>query len=67
MSKGIVDIEDTPDVATWNKKIHINDDAAGIIVKDRFSNAEKIQTRLTTGIGLRERKQPKKRLDCRSS
>jgi hypothetical protein len=32
MSTGIVDIEDTPDVATWNKKIHIKD--------DRFHNTE---------------------------
>jgi hypothetical protein len=53
MSTGIVDIEDTPDVATWDKKIHINDSAAGIVVKDRFINVEKIQTPLTTGIGLR--------------
>ena len=22
MSTGVIDIEDTPDVATWNKKIH---------------------------------------------
>jgi hypothetical protein len=62
MSTGIVDIENTPDVATWNKKIHINDGAAGIVVKDRFSNAEKIQTPLTTGIGLRDKKQSKKDL-----
>ncbi|HEY7572494.1 MAG TPA: hypothetical protein VH796_14100 [Nitrososphaeraceae archaeon] len=49
MSTGIVDIEDTPDVATWNKKIHIKDDAADIVVDDRFRNTEEIQTPLTTG------------------
>ncbi len=61
MSTGIVDIEDTPDVASWNKKIHIKDDnAAGIVVNDRFRNAEEIQTPLTTGIGFRARKPSKK-------
>jgi hypothetical protein len=62
MSSGIIDIEDTPDVATWNKKIHTKDDAAGLVVDDRFHNAEKIQTPLTTGIGLRDRKLSKKDL-----
>jgi hypothetical protein len=61
MSTGVVDIEDTPDVATWNKKIHIKDDAAGI-VNDRFHAAEEIQTTLTTGIGIRDRKASKKDL-----
>ena len=57
-STAIVDIEDTPDVATWNKKIHIKDDAVSI-VDDRFRDAEEIQTTLTTGIGLRDRKASK--------
>src|ERR671933_1867182 len=61
MSTGIVGIEDTPDVATWNKKIHIKDDAAGV-VDDRFHDAEEIQTTLTTGIGLVDRKASKKDL-----
>jgi hypothetical protein len=39
-STGIIDIEDTPEVATWNKKIHIKDDAARIVA-DRFHDAEK--------------------------
>jgi hypothetical protein len=39
MSAGIIDINDTPDVATWNKKIHIKDDAAGIMV-NRLHEAE---------------------------
>jgi hypothetical protein len=59
---GIIDIEDTPDVATWNKKIHIRNDNAGIVIDDRLRNAEEIQTPLTTGIGLRNRKQSKKDL-----
>ena len=61
MSTGIVDIEDTPDVATWNKKIHIKN-AAGLVVDDRFRNAEKVRAPLTTGIGLRNRKESKKDL-----
>ena len=57
---GIIDIEDTPDVATWNKKIHIKDDNAGIVIDDRLRNAEEIQTSLTTGIGLKDRNPSKK-------
>ena len=51
----------TPDVATWNKEIRINDDVARVIA-DRFNDAEKIQTPLTVGIGLREKKASKKDL-----
>ncbi|MBV9179127.1 MAG: hypothetical protein JO297_19015 [Nitrososphaeraceae archaeon] len=61
MSTSIVDIEDTPDVATWNKNIHIKDDAAGI-VDDIFHDAEEIQTKLTTGVGIRDRNASKKDL-----
>ena len=61
MSTAVVDIEDTPNVAIWNKKIHIKDDAVGI-VDDRFSDAEEIQTKLTTRIGLRDKKASKKDL-----
>jgi hypothetical protein len=61
MSTGIIDIEDTPDVATWNKKIHIKDDT-GRVIADRFDDAEKIQTPPTIGIGLRDRKASKKDL-----
>jgi hypothetical protein len=56
MYTGIIDIDDTPDVATWNKKIHIKDDAAAVIA-DRFHDA-----RPTIGIGLRDRKASKKDL-----
>src|ERR687885_1930961 len=61
MSTGIVDIEDTPDVATWNKKIHIKGDVAGI-VDDRLPDAEEMQTKLITAIGLRDRNASKKDL-----
>jgi hypothetical protein len=59
MSRGIIDIDETPDVATWNKKINIKDDAAGVIA-DRFHDTEKIQTPPTIGIGLRDKKKYKK-------
>jgi hypothetical protein len=60
MSAGIIDIDDTPDVATWNKKIHIKDDASGIIV-NRLHEAE-IRQPTTIDIGLREKKESKKDL-----
>jgi hypothetical protein len=34
MSVGIIDINDTPDIATWNKKLHIEENASGIIAHD---------------------------------
>ena len=60
MSAGIIDIDDTPDVATWNKKIHNKEDAAGLMV-NRLSDAE-VQLPTTIGIGLREKKRSKKDL-----
>jgi hypothetical protein len=60
MSAGIINIDDTLDVATWNKKIHIKDDAAGIIV-NRLHEAE-IRPPTTIGIGLRGKKVSKKDL-----
>jgi hypothetical protein len=60
MSAGIIDIDETPDVATWNKKIHIKDDASGIIV-NRLHEAEMRQP-TTIDIGLREKKGSKKDL-----
>jgi hypothetical protein len=61
MSTGIIDINDTPDVATWNKKIHIKADAAGIIV-NKLHEAEIPPLPITIGIGLREKKGSKKDL-----
>src|ERR687887_1831642 len=58
MSAGIIDIDDTPDVATWNKKIHIKDNASDIIV-NRLHEAEMRQP-TTIDIGLREKKGSKK-------
>ena len=60
MSAGIIDIDDTPDVATWNKKIHIKDNASDIIV-NRLHEAEMRQP-TTIDIGLREKKGSKKDL-----
>ena len=60
MSAGIIDIDDTPDVATWNKKIHIKDGAAGITVNP-LHEAE-IPPPTTSGIGLRDKKGSKKDL-----
>ena len=31
MSAGIIDINATPDIATWNKKLHIEENASEII------------------------------------
>ena len=58
MSVGIIDINDTPDIATWNKKLHIEENASGTVAND----AEKMQTLTTIGIGLRDKKAPKKDL-----
>src|SRR5919204_1899835 len=55
MSAGIIDIDDTPDVATWNKKIHIKDDDASGIIVNRLHEAEMRQP-TTIDIGLREKK-----------
>jgi len=60
MSAGIIDIRDTPDIATWNKKLHIEENASGIIANKL--NAEKIQRPTTLGIGLRDKKTLKKDL-----
>jgi hypothetical protein len=58
MSAAIMDIEnDTPDIATWNKKIHIKDDAAGIL--DNKSDDAKTPPPTTIGIGLRQKKRSK--------
>jgi hypothetical protein len=63
MSADIIDIDDTPDVATWNKKVHIKEDAVDIIAS-RFHDAEKIEmpTTIGIGIGLRDKKASKKDL-----
>ena len=61
MSTGVVDIDNTPDVATWNKEIRIKNDTARVVV-DRFHEPEEIQTPPTIGMGLRDRKASKKDL-----
>ena len=59
MSVDIIDIDNTPDVATWNKKVHIKGDAAGT-TDNRSYAAEVLQPR-TISIGLKK-KGPKKDL-----
>jgi hypothetical protein len=58
MSAAIMDIEnDTSDIASWNKKIHIKDDAAGIL--DNKSDDAKTPQPTTIGIGPRQKKRSK--------
>ena len=60
MSVGIIDINDTPDIATWNKKLHIEENGSGIA--NGLNDAEKMQSLTTIGIGLRDKKAPEKDL-----
>jgi hypothetical protein len=53
ISLGIIDIDETPDVATWNKKSQI---------KKMLQVPEPRPPPTTIGIGLRDKKQPKKDL-----
>lgn len=64
MSASIIDIDDTPDVATWNQKIHIKGDTTGIMaVNSKLHDAETPAPPPTTiNIGLREKKGSKKDL-----
>jgi hypothetical protein len=50
-SADIIDIIDTPDVATWNKEIHIKGDAADIIKRYHWAKTPPI----TSDIGLKEK------------
>ena len=61
MSVGVIDINDTPDIATWNKKLHIEENGSGIVANG-LNDAEKMQRLTTIGIGLRDKKAPKKDL-----
>ena len=61
MSAAIIDINDTPDIATWNKKLHIEENASGIIANG-LNDAEEMQRPTTIGIGLRDKKPLKKDL-----
>jgi hypothetical protein len=58
-SKDILDITDTPDVATWNKGTQIKGNAADIIKRSQESGAEITQGKMTrtnaTTIGLKEK------------
>jgi hypothetical protein len=61
MSAAIIDINDTPDIATWNKKLHIEENASGVNANG-LNDPEKIQSSSTIGIGLRDKKALKKDL-----
>ena len=61
MSAAIIDINDTPDIATWNKKLHIEENVSGVNANG-LNDAEKIQSSSTIGIGLRDKKALKKDL-----
>ena len=61
MSVGIIDINDTPDIATRNKKLRIEENASSIIANG-LNDAEEIQRPTTVGIGLRDKKSLKKDL-----
>jgi hypothetical protein len=61
ISSGIIDIDETPDVATWNKKSQNKKNAASVIV-DRSDYLEPRPPPTTIGIGLRDKNQPKKDL-----
>jgi hypothetical protein len=58
-SKDILDITDTPDVATWNKGTQIKGNAADIIKRSQEKGAEITQGKMTrtnaTTIGLKEK------------
>src|ERR1051325_10658235 len=58
MSVGIID-NDTPDIATWNKKLHVEENASGIIAHG-LNDAEEMQRPTKIGIGLRDKKALKK-------
>ena len=58
MSKDILDITDTPDVATWNKGTQIKGNAADIIKRSQERGAEITQGKITqtnTTIELKEK------------
>jgi hypothetical protein len=62
-SADIIDIDNTPDVATWNKEIHIKADAAAAGITDnKLQETEILLPPTTISIGLKEKKGPKKDL-----
>jgi len=62
-SSGIIDIDETPDVATWNKKSqNKNKKNAASVIVHRSDYLEPRPPPTTIGIGLRDKKQPKKDL-----
>ena len=63
MSADIMDIDNTPDVATWNKEIHIKAaDAAAAGVTSNILQEAEILPSTTISFGLKEKKAFKKDL-----
>jgi hypothetical protein len=62
MSADIIDIDNTSDVATWNKDIHIKADAAAAGITANRLQEEEILPATTIGIDLKEKKGSKKDL-----
>ena len=62
MSADIIDIDNTPDIATWNKEIHIKADAAAAGTTANKLQGAEILPPTTISIGLKEKKGPKKDL-----
>ena len=62
MSADIIDIDNTPDVATWNKEIHIKADAAAAGVTTNILQEAEILPSTTISFGLKEKKAFKKDL-----
>src|ERR687885_1294634 len=62
MSSGIIDINDAPDIATWNKKLQAKENASGIIA-NRLNDAGTTRWPTTiSSIGLRDKRALKKDL-----
>ena len=65
LSAGIIDIDNTPDVAAWNKEIHIKGDGAGTITVNNRLHETKTTSPLpptTVSIHLIQKKGSKKDL-----
>jgi hypothetical protein len=59
MKAYVVDM--SADIATWNKKLHIEENASGVNANG-LNDREKIQSSSTIGIGMRDKKALKKDL-----
>jgi hypothetical protein len=53
----LLGIDDTPDIATWDKKIHIKGDVAGML--NNTSDETETPLPTTIGVGMRQKKSSK--------